>query len=150
MTTLSPMDRLASLASQRTARTDRLYEATQALLSLLEKNVDVGESATVDGWTLARASYKSNVAGGDCWTLSRGEYEDTESCWLEKPVDGAGYQHRDFNCAWRGPSRSQLLAFAARADKFVAAFAAKLESEAAAIESGAAVVAMAVDAARSL
>lgn len=133
--TPSLIDRLASLSAQRNARTDRLHEAVCALLSKLEPLTKTQESVVVGGHRLTRCRSKSNVGYYDCWDFSSpvvpDEYHDggDKHCDLDRPVDGEGYLHGDFNCAWRGPSRSELIAFASRSSKFVEAFVAKLDCD---------------------
>lgn len=145
-TNATPLERLAILSAQRTARTDRLHEATQALLSQLEPHVQVGESVTVGGWTLAWSRYRTNVAPGNYWSFCGPNDEDPDSvwCWLEKQVDGEGYVHGDFNCSWRGPSRQQLIKFATLANQFVGALLAKLTTDNSALDSGVAHIEQAI------
>jgi hypothetical protein len=129
-TALSPIDRLARLAVQRTARTDRLHEAVCALLSQLEPHVAVGDSVTVEGLTLSRVSQRSNVGWSTEWDFFREADEDHLSGWScdpERPVGGEGYLHGDFSAPWRGPSRRDLLDLARRAPALVEALIAKHE-----------------------
>lgn len=151
MKTATPLDRLAILATQRTARTDRLHEATTALLSQLEAHVNASDSVTVDGYKLSLCHVRSNVGANDFWIFSSPGGENDwngsgTSCYLEKPVNGEGYMHGDFNCAWVGPTREDLLAFASRAERFVGGFVVKFEATIQAIEDAEA----AISAAREL
>src|ERR1700684_4537464 len=94
-TQASPIDRLSSLATQRTARTDRLHEATCALLSKLEKAAwERGASVTVDGYVLTCAQVRSNVGTVDVWAL---ESVDDGCTSLEAEVDSERYLHGDFH-----------------------------------------------------
>src|SRR5271165_2135459 len=102
MATLDALDRLATLAAQRTARTDRLHEAVCALLARLEKHVAPRASVTADSWTLARIVQRSNIGELGGWSLSCGE---EYACDPSRPVGGEGYVHGDFHCPWVGPTR---------------------------------------------
>jgi hypothetical protein len=128
-TQISPIDRLAVLSTQRTARTDRLHAAACALLSQLEDHAEVGTEVTVDSCTLRLVRVRSNVGYTDFWLFSDGD----ESAHIEKPVGFEGYLHGDFHAALRGPSRANLIAFAARANRFVAALIAREEATLAAL-----------------
>ena len=122
-TQISPIDRLATLSTQRTARTDRLHEATCALLSQLEDHSEVGAAVTVDACTLRLVRVRSSLGYTDLWALESGD----ECVHIEKPVGYAGYLHGDFHVALRGPSRAHLIAFGQRAGRFVAALVAREE-----------------------
>lgn len=136
--TLNPIDRLATLAAQRTARTDRLHEATAGLLAQLEKHVRPGDSAIVDGWELQLVRRRSNIGYGDFWAFGNGD----DGCnALEDEVDSERFMHGDFHCALRGPSRALLVEFGQRADRFVAALIA--HEEARAVEMNAAIAGVA-------
>jgi hypothetical protein len=129
-TQISPIDRLAVLSTQRTARTDRLHEAACALLSQLEDHAEVGTEVTVDSCTLSLVRVRSNVGYTDFWLFSD---DGDESAHIEQPVGYEGYLHGDFHAATRGPSRANLIAFAVRADRFVAALIAREEATLAAL-----------------
>ena len=121
----TPIEKLATLVAQRTARTDRLHEATCALLAQLEPYVEVGASAEVERYLLTRSRVRSNVGYVDGWMFN--ERRGDGACDLEQPVNGEGYIHGDFYCAWRGPSRDELIAFASRAGRFVESFVKRSE-----------------------
>ena len=123
-TQISPIDRLATLSTQRTARTDRLHEATCALLSQLEDHSEVGAAVTVDACTLRLVRVRSNIGHTDVWSFSSA---DGDCVHIEKPVGFEGYLHGDFHAALRGPSRAHLIAFGQRAGRFVAALVAREE-----------------------
>jgi hypothetical protein len=127
-TQISPIDRLSTLSAQRTARTDRLHEATQALLALLEPHVEAGTSVRIDGCSLGFYNVRSNVGTWSDWSFGyTDEYDNERSVDIDRPVGAEGYVHGDFNCEWRGPTRANLIAFASRADRFVAALIAREE-----------------------
>lgn len=129
------LDRLAQLASQRTTRTDRLVSTVHALLAQLEKTAEVDEGVTVDGYTLRYVRVRSNVGADFFWRLSSGEGEyGVISCYLDLEVGADRYLHGDFNASIQGPSRADLIWFAQRADKFVAALVAQREATNAALE----------------
>jgi hypothetical protein len=121
----TPIERLARLAAQRTARTDRLAEAVCALLDLLSPYVEAGDSVTVRGCELHRTEVRTNIGAIPGWEF---EHAD-ETCDLDRPVSGRGYRHGDFSCPWRGPSRADLIAFASRAGEFVEALIVGQERE---------------------
>jgi hypothetical protein len=153
MTTLSPMDRLAKLAAQRTARTDRLSEATRQLLCELDKVTEIGDAAFVEGFWLERCSGHSNVAPYEYWAFSCPPGLDDEGrmwCALDAGVGVDSYWHGDLTSHKHGPSRRELLAFATRAAKFVAQFVAKIEQENAKLERASASIAAAVEQAKSI
>lgn len=128
------LDRLAHLSGQRTARTDRLADAADGVLRQLIALVDVGEHATVDGWTLRAIYVRTNLGGERGWSF---ESADGDSwCDLDCGVDRQGYRHGDFNASYRGPSRIQLVAFARRASGFVRAFSRQIEAENASLDAG--------------
>jgi hypothetical protein len=128
----TPIERLSALAAQNTARTDRLHEATCALLAMLEPHVEIGTTVTVDGRELRLQRLKSNVGYSDGWAFRLREYD--LCVLLTQPVDREGYLHGDFNAPWRGPSRGHLIAFAERAALFVAALLALEEKTSTALE----------------
>ena len=118
-TQISPIDRLAKLSTQRTARTDRLHEATIALLAKLDQHVEAdGRSVEVDGVTLSFGRIRSNVGVSKLWSLSA---KGLGTAYLERGLNESGYLHGDFSVPLRGPSRRHLIAFAERADRFVQA-----------------------------
>jgi hypothetical protein len=139
----TPLDRLAKLATQRTARTDRLEEATYALLAQLDAITSPGDGVEVDGYSLRRATLRSDVGVYETW------YFDTPECCvnLDKPVGSNGYIHGDFSCEYHGPSRADLIAFARIATKLIEAFIATAAAEVAALDAAAKTVA---DAAQKL
>jgi hypothetical protein len=129
-TTLSPIEQLTRLCSQRTARTDRLHSAVRALTDALEAaGARPGEiSATVDGWTLSYVLVRSNVGARDCWSFWPQHAEEVGfdcdgccagCCDLGFAVNYDGYLHGDFNCPATGPTREHLIAFGQRAARFV-------------------------------
>jgi hypothetical protein len=128
MTTPTPsiLDRLARLASQRTARTDRLHEAACALLDKLNRHVPVGTRVSVGRYELCRAKLESNVGSDIMWFFGQPGEDAVD---LESPLDADGYLHGDFDAPYRGPSRHHLIAFAMRAGAFVAEFVARQEKE---------------------
>jgi hypothetical protein len=142
--TSTTIDRLSQLSAQRTARTDRLRDATVALLAILSEHCEVGDEATVDGCTLERGCVSGRNYHGETWFLTtRGKYEDEESaCDLQESADG--YYGGDFDLPRRGAHRDDLIAFASRADRFVAALLDQIDQENTRLESGAATVAKAV------
>jgi hypothetical protein len=117
MTTATPLDRLASLSTERTTRTDRLRDTVCALLSKLDDHAEVGTHVEVDGYRLCRGGSRTNIGFSSEWYL---EHENRFVA-LERAVDGQGYIHGDFNHPWSGPSRADLVAFAVRAGQFVEA-----------------------------
>jgi hypothetical protein len=128
MATPNAIEKLATLSAQRTARTDRLQEAAQALLSLLEPHVEAGTSVRVEVCTLGFYNAKSNVGWYDGWCFGwTDEWDCERSVDIDRPVGGEGYVHGDFSCPWRGPTRANLIAFAARAGRFVDALIAREE-----------------------
>jgi hypothetical protein len=145
--TLNPLDQLAKLTTQRTARTDRLHSAVRNLTDALESSgARPGEiNVTVDGWTLTYDNLRSNVGQRDCWSW----YPCDESLGyctdLGFPVDHDGYLHGDFNCPTQGPSRAHLIAFGQRAARLVAMIVAKVSAESEAASSAADSVSAVVD-----
>lgn len=137
-TTLSPIDRLAKLATQRTARSASLHDAVKDLLTDIEDYVPLGTTVSVDGWSLTRGTLRSNVGYNQMWWLEGGD--DGSRCDLETDVDAEKYLHGDFSAPYRGPTRAELIACAQRAGRFVEALIAKFEAENAALESGEAAV----------
>lgn len=125
MTTLN-LEKLARLAAQRTARTEQLHSACVALCSKLDEIAERGDRVCVDGYELALLRLKSNVGYTDFWTLIDLEHET--ACEIEKPVNGEGYLNGDSYAAWRGPTRGELIAFGARAGRFVEALCARYET----------------------
>lgn len=121
------IEKLTRLAEQRTARTDRLFEITQALLARLSNIVKVGDSVTVDGYELARVRVRSNVGASDCWTF--GSERTQRFVYLDKGLNFDGFLHGDFGCKIAGPSRADLVEFGRRIEKFVAAFVQKYEAQ---------------------
>ena len=110
MTTPDAIERLAILSAQTTARTDRLHEAVCALLAKLEPHVKPNTSVEVDGYTLSRY----NIV------------------WKGMKIPSWGFGTRfqeDRSDPWKGPTRTNLIAFAARADKFVAALIAREQKQ---------------------
>jgi hypothetical protein len=140
----TPIDRLEHLAAQRTARTDRLHEATCALLTVLEKHVERGASVRVEGHALQRVRIRSNVGYSDLWAFG----DDDRSCYLDRAIGEDSYLHGDFNCQINGPDRGDLLAFATRAPRFVAAFIEREEKTAVAMDNAEKQLAVASDALR--
>jgi len=124
--TATPLDRLAHLAAQRTARTDRLLNETHALLAQLEASVEVGDSVQVDGWELSLRRLRSNVGSVTHWRFAD---DNGTGCYLDLPFRHDGFLHGDFNVPLRGPWRPEVIAFASRATRFVLAFAARHEAE---------------------
>ncbi len=135
--TLSPIDRLAKLATQRTARSASLHDAVCDLLTDIEDYVPMGTRVDVDGWSLIRGALRSNVGSSKMWWF-HGLCE--APCDLETESgddeDSKHYLHGDFHAVYRGPTRAELIAFAERAGRFVEALIAKFEAENAALEKG--------------
>lgn len=137
-TTPSALDRLENLSNQRTARTDRLLEATHELCGRLDKLCKVGDHVSVAGRTLGLVRVHSNVALGDFWRYHRDE--DERACYLDEGLDSRRYLHGDFHCQVYGPSRADLIDFANHAPALIEALVAKLEREGAALDAGATTV----------
>lgn len=125
------IDRLATLSSQRTARTDRLHESARALLAKLSPLCEVGDRVTIDGYELARCRAKSNIGEDIYWSFGN----DETACDIERPVGKEGYVHGDFATPWRGPSRAELIAFGARAGRFVEALSRRFQAQIDALKS---------------
>ena len=148
-TPTNPIERLASLASSRSARTDRLHEATCALLSLLEPHVEAGASVDVGGYTLTRTKQRTNVGYVHGWwfgTSSQDDQTDSVSCDIDRPIGSSGYVHGDFCCAYNGPTRSAVVAFAERAGRFVEELIEREERITAKLDKAQASVNVAIDA----
>lgn len=119
--TLNPIETLARLSAQRTARTDRLHSAVRALLDGLESagvRTRDGLCVTADGWTLEYCERRSNVGGRNCWSWHDGDGDGCSD--LALPVDHDGYLHGDFGARMIGPARAHLIAFGLRAERVVA------------------------------
>jgi hypothetical protein len=123
----NPIERLALLSSQRTARTDRLHEAVCALLAQLDTHCEVGTEVTVCGHTLRRTKYSSDLGFQNFWSYIA---DDAHCCELERDVDSDSYLHGDFRCPLQGPTRDDLIAFASRAGQFVEALIKREEKTA--------------------
>jgi hypothetical protein len=133
MTTPSPIDRLAQLASQRKARTNHLHEAIVALLDKLARHVPIGTRVSVGGYELRRVRLKSNVGYELMWRFgSEGEDEVD----LDSPLNVEGYLHGDFHAPYKGPSRRHLIAFAKNAGVFCSALIERQQKENDALEAG--------------
>ena len=70
----------------------------------------------------------------DFWSFGDGEAGCSD---LASQVDAEGYTHGDFSHPWSGPSRAELIAFAARASRFVAKLIEKQSAENEALETAA-------------
>ena len=141
-TPISPIDRLAKLAAQRTARTDRLHDAVISVLNRLEAHAEVDAAVTVDGYTLRLVHMRSNLGYENFWSFE--SYDDDDWVHIEQPVGSESYLHGDFHAVLRGPSRAHLIAFGQRAERFVHALLsreletlAELASAQASVESAA-------------
>jgi hypothetical protein len=136
--TLNPIEKLAQLCAQRTARTDRLHSAVRTLTDALEAaGAQPGEiNATVDGWHLSYNNVRSNVGVRDCWSLcdDGGGYQEDGCTDMSRAVNHDGYLHGDFNVPVTGPSRAHLIAFGQRAARFVEAIAASLARDVATLD----------------
>jgi hypothetical protein len=145
MTSTNPIDRLSKLSAQRTARTDRLRDATIALLHKLYERCEVGDKATVDGCTLAFGCIEGRNYYSKTWFLTTStEDEGVDSvCDLYESSDG--YYGGDFDLPRQGARRADLIAFAQRAERFVAALIARLERQNAKLASGSDAIAKASD-----
>lgn len=129
-TAATPIERLAHLSAQRTARTDRMHESAIALLAKLSPLCEVGDCATVEGFELKRCRAKSNVGVDVYWAFG----DEETSCDLERPVGKVGYLHGDMSTPWCGPSRAQLVAFGMRAERFVEALTRRMQAQLAALD----------------
>ena len=128
-----PLTRLAALSAQSRARTTVLEEQVGLLLAFLARREEDGGggvlpnvAVTVDGLRLTRYEGDSNVGTYSGW---RWRFTREKACDLDRPCGASGYHHGDFHAPWRGPERADLIAFAARAGRFVAAFATRVEAE---------------------
>jgi hypothetical protein len=139
--TPSPLERLSTLATQRTARTDQLHEAALILLGRLEQRCAVGDCAVVDGCELSLVRKHSNVGYTDFWMFTNSR----DYCLLDCSLESERYLHGDFNVLLRGPSRSDLLEFAKRATRFVEKLVQNLETEVADLTTANGIVKSAVE-----
>jgi hypothetical protein len=134
------IDKLSMLASRRTARTSQLEDVVRRLLAKLECYVEIRASVEVDGATLRKVSYRSNVGSEEYWVYER---PDGNSVELDYGVGSEGYLHGDFNVPLQGPNQSDLIEFSKRAARFVEALLRKTETECADCEEAIASVAAA-------
>jgi hypothetical protein len=121
------LERIAELATQRKAATERLEAAVHTLLDRLSKVCELGTRVTVSGDTLQLVKVRSNIGYDHFWLYEPGDDED--SCHLDEPVGGERFLHGDFSARLQGPNRSQLLRFARRAELFVSALVSLHESD---------------------
>jgi hypothetical protein len=115
MTTPDMLERLSTLAAQRTARTETVVDLVHALLARLEKVCEEGDWCEIAGHTLTLVRLRSNVGTETFWLYE----SDDDTCYLDTSLDYAGYLHGDFQTKVCGPSRAQILSFASRASGYV-------------------------------
>jgi hypothetical protein len=87
--------------------------------------VEVGAEVRIDGFFLVRVRVRSNVGSNTFWSFS--DAAETTFVFLDEEVGGDRYMHGDFNCPLHGPNRSDVIAFAQRAPRFVEALIAREE-----------------------
>lgn len=109
------LERLSTLAAQRTARTETVVDLVHALLARLEKVCEEGDWCEIAGHTLTLVRLRSNVGTETFWLYE----SDDDTCYLDARVGFDGYLHGDFSVSIHGPSRAQILSFASRASGFV-------------------------------
>lgn len=109
------LEKLSTLATQRTVRTEKVADMVHVLLARLEKVCEEGDGCTVAGHTLTLVRLRSNVGYETFWLYE----SDDESCYLDPSVGYDGYLHGDFSARIHGPSRAEILSFASRATEFV-------------------------------
>lgn len=102
----SPLRAIRDLAEQRTSRTERLHAAACMLLRELE-HVEPGP-LTVSGWTLARTVLADRSTA---WLFYRTAAEGGCNLMIAPGPSLTG--------PYRGPNRSELVAFGVRAGAFV-------------------------------
>ena len=107
--------------------------------------VEEGDEATVDGHKLKRVVVRSNVGYDTCWRFSSCDVNDwgveyQTWCDPQRPVDGEGFLHGDFNAPWRGPDRATLILLAKASGRFVEAFLTRAERDNAALDAATATV----------
>jgi hypothetical protein len=146
MTSTNPIDRLSALSAQRTARTDRLRDATLALLAKLSEHCEVGDTATVDDCILTFGCVTGRNYYGKTWFLTTCGEHAGEDCVCDLYESSDGYYGGDFDLPRRGARRADLIAFAQRAERFVAALIVRLEKQNAKLAEGSDAIAKAGDA----
>jgi hypothetical protein len=112
----NPLDRLSDLYAQRTARTQSLWEATQALCARLDKCTESGDMADIGEYSLCRRTIRSRVGESTVWQFASDDWCVVLDCF---GPDEHRFMHGDFDCPIKTAGREQLIAFASVASQLV-------------------------------